>query len=94
MDIKKTGFLNKILRVDKKKTNKVSKSVQNDSVNISDEAKLMAEAKKVQGLLNKVPDIREKKISQIREKLKNEAYMSQEVYDAVADKLSRFIEEI
>ncbi len=93
MGIDKIGFLNKIFGINKKKAvTDPSNIKKNDSVNISSEAKMMSEINKYKDIISKMPDGREEKIKAIKEKLKDESYMSKEVYEAVADKLSDFLE--
>lgn len=95
MDIKKTGFLNRLFKVNKKRpvidTGKFQKK---DSVDLSPEAKLFFEINKYKEVIRKLPDIRQEKVEQIKQKLKDESYMSQEVYRSVSEKLSDFLDEI
>jgi negative regulator of flagellin synthesis FlgM len=94
MDIKKTGFLNKIFKLDKKKpTPQTGPMNKKDSLNLSEEAKIMSEVNKYKEMIKKMPDIREDKVNTIKQNLKNESYMSKEVYESVADKLSKFLED-
>ena len=60
MDIKKTGFLNKIFGVQKKQSVSLDPSVKKDSVNISDEARRMAEVNKYKRVFKEMPDVRPK----------------------------------
>lgn len=92
MDIKKTGFLNKIFGVQKKQSVSLDPSVKKDSVNISDEARRMAEVNKYKQVLKEMPDVRLEKVAEIKQKLQNESYKSGEIYKSLADKLSDFLE--
>ncbi|HCL56433.1 MAG TPA: flagellar biosynthesis anti-sigma factor FlgM [Spirochaetia bacterium] len=92
MKINPLNFLQKVLNNKAKidETNNVNKK---DTVNISEEAKYMAEVNKYKEVLKKIPDVRTEKIEEIKQKLKDGSYMSKEVYNAVADKmLSDFLE--
>lgn len=92
MDIKKTGFLNKIFGIQKKQNVSASQSVKKDSVHISDEARRMAEVNKYKQILKEMPAVRTEKIAEIKEKLQSEYYKSEEIHKSLADKLSDFLE--
>jgi negative regulator of flagellin synthesis FlgM len=92
MDIKKVGVFDKIFGVNKKKPLKENTEVKKDSINISDEAKMMADITKYKEVIKKMPDIRAEKVAEIKQKLKDESYMSKEVYNSVSKKLSDFLE--
>lgn len=91
MEIKKVGFLDKIFGLNRKNKVQDNNAVKNDSINISDEAKLMSEINKYKEVIAKLPDVRKEKVEEIKKKLKDESYMSKEVYKSVADKLSDFL---
>ncbi len=93
MGIDKIGFLNKIFGLKgKRAVQNVNNNNKNDSINISEEAKMLSEINKYKEIVKKLPDIRRDKVNEIKEKLKNESYMSEEIYKSVAEKLSDFLE--
>ncbi|PKL11478.1 MAG: hypothetical protein CVV50_05660 [Spirochaetae bacterium HGW-Spirochaetae-6] len=93
MGIEKVGFLNKIFGISKKRAIKNTGNVElRDSINISSEAKMMAEINKYKEVISKMPDVRMDKVEAVKEKLRNQSYMSKEIYAAVADKLSEFLD--
>lgn len=92
MDIKKTGFLNKIFGLQKKQNVASEPQMKKDSVSISDEARRMAEVNKYKQVLKEMPDVRREKVEEIKQKLQNESYKSGEIYKSLADKLSDFLE--
>lgn len=90
MKIEKLTKIFDVFNKDKvvKKTEKI---VRKDSISISDEAKLLAEVNKYKDVIKKLPDVRADKVEEIKAKLKDDSYMSQEVYKSVAEKLSEFL---
>ncbi len=62
-----------------------------DSAEISKEAKQLAEEAKIRETLAKVPDVREDKIQQAKEKLENGAYNKEEVINTVAERLMKVL---
>lgn len=58
-----------------------------DSINISDEAKEMAEAYYASEVAASTPDVRADRIAEVKEKIKNPAYINQAVLNTVADRI-------
>lgn len=94
MTIDKIGPLNKILKtqsdIQVKKSNGVSKK---DRVELSTEAKRMAELSQVEAKVKAAPDIRKELtpqlIKELRDKLENpDAYLTKEVAEKIAEKVA------
>ncbi|HUT65791.1 MAG TPA: flagellar biosynthesis anti-sigma factor FlgM [Spirochaetota bacterium] len=94
MTIDKIGPLNKILKtqsdIQVKKSNGVSKK---DRVELSTEAKRMAELSQVEAKAKAAPDIRKEltpqRIKELRDKLENpDAYLTKEVAEKIAEKVA------
>jgi hypothetical protein len=94
MTIDKIGPLNKILKtqsdIQVKKSNGVSKK---DRVELSTEAKRMAELSQVEAKVKAAPDIRKEltpqRIKELRDKLENpDAYLTKEVAEKIAEKVA------
>ncbi|OHD54282.1 MAG: hypothetical protein A2Y33_16555 [Spirochaetes bacterium GWF1_51_8] len=62
-----------------------------DNVEISEEAKKLAELSKYQEVVANSPDIREDKIAEVKAKLESGAYNNEEVMNAVAEKLMKVL---
>ena len=62
-----------------------------DSAVISNEAKQLAEEAKIRETMAKVPDVREDRIQQAREKLQNGSYNKEEVMNTVAERLMKVL---
>ena len=69
------------------KKDKVDKLNSSDSVNISNEAVNMADAKKVLDMVKNSPDIRADRVAEIKEKLNDPNYINNTILDSVADKI-------
>jgi anti-sigma28 factor (negative regulator of flagellin synthesis) len=77
--------INKIVKKD-------SDSVQvPDSADISKEAKQLAEEAKIRETMARVPDIREDKVQEAKEKLQNGSYNKEEVMNTVAERLMKVL---
>ena len=94
MTIDKIGPLNKILKTQSdikvKKSSGVSKK---DRVELSTEAKRMAELSQVEAKVKAAPDIRKEltpqRIKELRDKLENpDAYLTKEVAEKIAEKVA------
>ncbi|UCB46719.1 MAG: flagellar biosynthesis anti-sigma factor FlgM [Spirochaetota bacterium] len=94
MTIDKIGPLNKILKAQSdiqiKKSGKASKK---DRVELSSEAKRMAELSKAEAKVKAAPDIRKEltpqRIKELREKLENpDQYLTKEVARQIAEKVA------
>ncbi|MGA2141878.1 MAG: flagellar biosynthesis anti-sigma factor FlgM [Brevinematales bacterium] len=78
------------------KINKIAKKDNDsarvpDSADISKEAKQLAEEAKIRETMARVPDIREDKVQEAREKLQNGSYNKEEVMNTVAERLMKVL---
>ncbi|MCX7882559.1 MAG: flagellar biosynthesis anti-sigma factor FlgM [Brevinematales bacterium] len=73
--------INKIVRRDGRDTS--------DEVEISEEARQLAEAAKVEELVRQAPDIREERVAEVKAKLERGDYNTQEVLDTVAERIMK-----
>ena len=91
MTIDKIGPLNKILKTQSDvKVNRSSKADKNDRVELSPEAKRMAELAQVEAKVKAAPDIRKEltadRIKQLRDKLEDpDQYLTKEVAEKIAE---------
>lgn len=65
-------------------TSKVSREA--DSINVSAEAKEMAEVYYMEKVANETPDVRADKVAEVKEKLKDPNYLNNAVINSAADK--------
>ena len=76
---------NNIQKINNKKPTGETES--SDSVSISKEALDMAEKNKIMEILKNTPDIREDKIKEVKEKMKDPDYINDTVTDTLADQM-------
>jgi hypothetical protein len=94
MTIDKIGPLNKILKTQSDvKVNKSSKTDKKDRVELSPEAKRMAELSQVEAKVKAAPDIRKEltaeRIKELRDKLEDpDQYLTKEVAEKIAEKVA------
>ncbi len=94
MTIDKIGPLNKILKPQSEITIKKSEKVaKKDRVELSPEAKKMAELTQAEAKVKAAPDIREEltseRIKELRDKLENpDQYLTKEVAEKIAEKVA------
>jgi hypothetical protein len=94
MTIDKIGPLNKILKTQGDiKIDKTKGTSKKDRVELSPEAKRMAELSQVEAKVKAAPDVREEltaeRIKQLRDKLENpDAYLTKEVAEKIAEKVA------
>ena len=94
MTIDKIGPLNKILKTQSDvKVNKSSKTSKKDRVELSPEAKRMAEISQVEAKVKAAPDIRKEltaeRIKELRDKLEDpDQYLTKEVAEKIAEKVA------
>jgi hypothetical protein len=94
MTIDKIGPLNKILKTQSDvKVNRSSKADKKDRVELSPEAKRMAELAQVESKVKAAPDIRTEltadRIKQLRDKLEDpDQYLTKEVAEKIAEKVA------
>jgi negative regulator of flagellin synthesis FlgM len=58
-----------------------------DSISVSDEAKVRSEIMQAVEQVRSMPDIREDRVAEVRQKLEDPSYISSRVVEAVADEL-------
>ena len=94
MTIDKIGPLNKILKTQGDiQVNKTKGASKKDRVELSTEAKRMAELSQVEAKVKAAPDIRKEltpqRIKELRDKLENpDAYLTKEVAEKIAEKVA------
>jgi anti-sigma28 factor (negative regulator of flagellin synthesis) len=94
MTIDKIGPLNNILKTQSDvKVNKSSKTAKKDRVELSPEAKRMAEISQVEAKVKAAPDIRKEltaeRIKELRDKLEDpDQYLTKEVAEKIAEKVA------
>jgi hypothetical protein len=94
MTIDKIGPLNKILKTQSDvKVNKSSKTAKKDRVELSPEAKKMAEISQVEAKVKAAPEIRKEltaeRIKELRDKLEDpDQYLTKEVAEKIAEKVA------
>ena len=94
MTIDKIGPLNKILKTQSDvKVNKSSKTAKKDRVELSPEAKKMAEISQIEAKVKAAPDIRKEltaeRIKELRDKLEDpDQYLTKEVAEKIAEKVA------
>jgi hypothetical protein len=94
MTIDKIGPLNKILKTQSDvKVDKSSKTAKKDRVELSPEAKRMAEIAQVEAKVKAAPDIRKEltadRIKELRDKLEDpDQYLTKEVAEKIAEKVA------
>ena len=94
MTIDKIGPLNKILKTQSDiKVTKSSGVSKKDRVELSTEAKRMAELSQIEAKVKAAPDIRKEltpqRIKELRDKLENpDAYLTKEVAEKIAEKVA------
>jgi negative regulator of flagellin synthesis FlgM len=91
MEIDKIGAINNIQKTEQVKKGKKIKSAQDnmDSVNLSNQAKLLAERSKYIDVVRETPDVRKARIAELKEKINSEAYLSEVIGDKLADKIAK-----
>ena len=93
MMIERLGGLDPLKNVQssQKMVNKAPVKMGEDTVSVSAEAKEMAEAYYLTEVASSTPDVRSDLVSQIKEKIKDPAYINNAVISSTADK---FMESI
>ncbi len=88
MMIERLGGLDPLKNVQnsQKTVNKAPVSMGEDTVNVSAEAKEMAEAYYLSEVASSTPDVRSDLVAQIKEKIKDPSYINNAVITSAADK--------
>ena len=89
MMIDKIGGVNPLNNVQNTKRTQNVGNIKSspDSISVSSEAKEMAEAYYLKGIANETPEVRTDLIQQIKEKIKDPSYLSQETIASTAEKI-------
>jgi negative regulator of flagellin synthesis FlgM len=69
------------------KTDPLKNANSNDSIDISTEAIMKADSKKIMEIVNNTPDIRKDKIAEIKEKLKDPNYINDRIINKLSDEI-------
>lgn len=88
MNVERLGPLEPVAK--QNKTNKVNKPVKKngaDSINISSDAKTMGEVYQVSEAVKSSPEVRMDRVEEVREKLKDPAYIDDKIVESVADSI-------
>lgn len=88
MTIEGLGPVDPISKYNKtEKTSRPNKAEKSDSITVSEEAKNMGELYKAAESIKSSPDVRQDKIAEIKEKLKDPSYIDNKVIESVADSI-------
>ena len=88
MTIEGLGPVDPVAKFNKtEKTDKPSKTDKKDSINVSAEAKSMGELYKVAEIVKSSPDIRQDRVDEVKEKLKDPSYIDDRIIESVADNI-------
>lgn len=74
------------------KINKISRREgggSSDEVEISEEARQLAEAAKIEEIVRQTPEIREDRVAEVKEKLERGEYNNEEVINVVAERIMK-----
>lgn len=89
MTIDKLSGMNPLKNINKTKRAESSlKTDKTDSVQISSDAKTMGELYQIAEKVNMAPDIRQERIDEVMDRMKNPDYFNTEKLEAVAEKLT------
>jgi negative regulator of flagellin synthesis FlgM len=69
------------------KPEKPSKTDKKDSIHVSAEAKSMGEIYKASEEVKNIPDVRQDRIDEVKEKLKDPSYINDRIIDSVANSI-------
>ena len=88
MSIERLGPLDPTSQYDKnQKASKVDSNPARDSISVSEEAKARAEILKALEESHASSDVREDRIAEVKEKLKDSSYINDTIIDEVAEKI-------
>lgn len=87
--IDKLGGVTPLNNVQSTKRTQGSERVKSspDSINVSKEAKEMAEAYYLKEIADETPDVRTDLVAQIKEKIKDPSYLSSEILNSTAERI-------
>ena len=89
MMIDKVGGVNPLNNVQNTKRTQGTGNVKSspDSISVSSEAKEMAQAFYLKSIADETPDVRMDLVEQIKQKIKDPSYLSNEVINSAAEKI-------
>lgn len=88
MTIEGLGPVDPVSKLNKtEKSERPAKSDKKDSISVSAEAKSMGELYKAAESVKASSDVREDRIAEVREKLKDPSYINDKIIEAVADNI-------
>lgn len=89
MIIDRLGGIDPLKNVQKTHKNTTNSGIPtgHDSINISDEARQMAEAYYLAEVAAGTPDVRADRVAEVREKIQDPAYLSADVLSSAADSI-------
>jgi negative regulator of flagellin synthesis FlgM len=73
-------------------TTKTKKTVDKDSINLSEEAKLKAEVYNATELAKSSPAVRKDRVEEVKKKLEDPSYINDRVIEAVAEEIMKYFE--
>ncbi len=86
MNVERLGPLEPVAKQNKaNKVNRPAKTNGSDSINISSDAKTMGEVYRASEIVKNTPEVRMDRVAEVKEKLKDPAYIDQKVVESVAD---------
>ena len=94
MDIRGINGINPIdnnAKINKTPSKVQHQKAKNDKVQISEQARKLAEEQKIQKALENAPDVRKDKIAEVKAKMANGEYNKPEVLNSVAEKLMKVL---
>lgn len=94
MDIRGINGINPIdnnSKINKTAPKTEKRDLGNDNVQISSEARRLAEEQKIQSALQNAPDVREDKIAEVKARMESGAYDDPKVLESVAEKLMKVL---
>ncbi|MBN2650793.1 MAG: flagellar biosynthesis anti-sigma factor FlgM [Spirochaetales bacterium] len=92
MTIDRIGPLDPLSRINKtQKTGNIAEVGKSDSVEISHDAKKMAELYNIAEKVKNAPEVREDRIAEVKAKLDDPNYINDSVIETIADKLANMI---
>ena len=88
MTIDRLGPIDPVSNYNKtNKTTRPQKPENSDSINLSSEAKSLSEMYRIADEVKRSPDVRQEKVAEIKEKLKDPSYINDEIVEKVAENI-------
>jgi len=88
MTIERLGPVDPIQNYNKaEKVNKPTAKSEGDSISVSEEARVRSEIMQAVEQARSIPDIRQDRVAEVRQKLEDPSYIDQRVVEMVADEI-------